>query len=383
MSRSPDYDAIVVGARVAGSVTAALLGDRGHRVLLVDAAHFPSTTVSTHYFRGGAKSRGAVSVLQDLGVLDDVLSLRPPRLRWLHWYLEGEPRRTLPEEEGLGSLAVRRAPLDHILVRRARRSPSVDVWEGARVVGLHRQGGRVDGVRVRAADGTSEPTARIVVGADGRHSVVARDVAAPVLESEPGHRGYYYQYFAGIPGPRGEPDGAEFSTRGDELGYIFPSDGGLSCVALSLNLEDYAWVRQDPKARSAERFRAHRPFAERLEQGRPEGKLVGFGPEPNVVRQPFGPGWALVGDAGLHQDPWTGYGIDCAAIHGAYLSDALSSWFSGRLAEAPALQEFAVRRETHVMGTYRFTVGGSRDIRRVVAEARSGWAAAPPAPASV
>src|SRR5450755_78400 len=66
-----DYDAIVVGARVAGSTLAALLGDAGHRVLLIDRASFPSPTLSTHYFRGGR----AVSVLKRLGVLDEVLDL--------------------------------------------------------------------------------------------------------------------------------------------------------------------------------------------------------------------------------------------------------------------------------------------------------------------
>ncbi len=380
MARSPDYDAIVVGARVAGAVTAALLGDQGFHVLLVDAASFPSPTVSTHSFRGGSKARGAVSVLEDLGVLDDVLALGPPRLRWHHWYFEGEPRRTFPKDEGLGSLSVRRAPLDHILVRRACRSAAVELREGTRVGGLLVEEGRVTGVRTVSASGSSTERARLVVGADGRRSVVAREVAAPTIESEPGHRGYYYRYFADLPGPRGPPDGPEFSTRGDELAYVFPSDAGLACVVVSLNLEDFAWVRADPKERSREKFLAHAGIHDRLARATPVGKLVGFGPEPNFVRRPFGPGWALVGDAGLHQDPWTGNGIDCAALHGSYLAEAITGWLSGRESEERALREYWRRRDGQAMEGYRYTVAGSRDLRPFVAEARSTWAAGPPAP---
>src|SRR6266496_2542495 len=54
VERYMDYDVIIVGARVAGSVLAALLGGQGHRVLLLEKAHFPSDTLSTHFFRAPA-----------------------------------------------------------------------------------------------------------------------------------------------------------------------------------------------------------------------------------------------------------------------------------------------------------------------------------------
>src|SRR5688572_25728985 len=121
------YDALVVGARVAGATVAALLGDAGRRVLLTDRATFPSPTVSTHFFRGPR----AVAVLERLGVLGHVLALRPPPLVREYVHREGEaaPVVRLSQPPGtLGyDLSVRREPLDDLLVRRAAAAPSVDV----------------------------------------------------------------------------------------------------------------------------------------------------------------------------------------------------------------------------------------------------------------
>ena len=145
------YDVIVVGARVAGSTLAALLGDAGVSVLLLDRARFPSTTPSTHFFRGG----GMVGVLARLGVLDAVLALGCPPLRRQIDYDGGgaEGQEGPPQDPGaIGyCLSVRREPLDALLFARARAARTVDAVEGATVVDLLWDGGRVAGVRL--ADG--------------------------------------------------------------------------------------------------------------------------------------------------------------------------------------------------------------------------------------
>ena len=143
------YDVIVVGARIGGSTLAALLGDAGVSVLLLDRARFPSTTPSTHFFRGA----GMVGVLERLGVLDRVLALGcPPLTREFH-YADGgtEPEEAPPQDPGtIGyCLSVRRAPLDAILV--ARAGETVDFEEHANVTDVLRDGDRVSGVQL--ADG--------------------------------------------------------------------------------------------------------------------------------------------------------------------------------------------------------------------------------------
>src|SRR4051794_26896483 len=121
------YEVIVVGARVAGATVAALLGEAGVRVLLVERVRFPRSTISTHFFRGS----GLVAVLDRLGILDEVLALGCPRItrEWDFGFGSPGPTEGPPQNAGeIGyGLSVRRAPLDNLLLERARRSPAVDV----------------------------------------------------------------------------------------------------------------------------------------------------------------------------------------------------------------------------------------------------------------
>ena len=247
-----ECDVLVVGARVAGSISAALLGRAGYRVLLVDRAHFPSSTLSTHYFRGGRLG----SVLASLGVLDEVLALGSPPLICDYNYEGNDPTPdvTPPQDPGdVGfALSVRREPLDHLLVQRAGAEPTVEVREGTAVTSLVRNGDRVVGAWLNDGDVV---TAGMVVGADGRSSSVAANAGAGEQTREPATRAMYYRYFLGFTNPAGAgPDGAEFSLVGDELLYAFPSDAGTTCVAVSVNLEDFAAMHRN----------AERVFHERI-----------------------------------------------------------------------------------------------------------------------
>jgi len=177
-----ECDALIVGARVAGSVTATLLGRAGYRVLLVDRARFPSSTLSTHFFRGGR----LCSVLDSLGILDDVLAFGSPRLICDYNYEGAEPNPdvTPPQDPGdVGfALSVRRETLDHLLVRRATHEVNIEVREATAVTSLRWDGGRVIGAVLSDGDVIA---ARIVVGADGRSSFVATNTRAPDQVREP------------------------------------------------------------------------------------------------------------------------------------------------------------------------------------------------------
>jgi menaquinone-9 beta-reductase len=363
-----DYDALVVGARVAGATLAILLGDAGYRVLLVDRATFPSATLSTHYFRGG---RG-VTVLKQVGVLDDVLARGCPPLTCQYNYVNGGAEPDINPTQSSGEitycLSVRRETLDHLLVARARRCPSVTVLENTRVVELLREHGRVVGAQLVTPEGERKVWAGITIGADGRRSSVAHSVDAPDEESDEPHRAVYYCYLRGFPGPSGKaPDGPEFSRIEDEMAYVFPSDDGVACVALSVNLPTFRWMRQRPRERFIERIAAHRGLAGRFSTATWEGRLLGCGPERNYVRIPAGPGWALVGDAGMHQDPWSGTGIDKATMHATFLADALAQWFTGNMSEHDALASYHMRRNEDGLASYRQTVALSKDLRQLSA----------------
>jgi menaquinone-9 beta-reductase len=206
--------------------------------------------------------------------------------------------------------------------------------------------------------------AALVVGADGRHSLVARRVN-PMLEYEtPPLRALFYRYVSHFRGPGGDaPDAAEFSLLGDEIAYVFPSDAGLTCVAMSVNLATFQWLRRDLQPRHAGLLARHHGLATRVAAATAEGRVVGCGPEPSYVRVPYGPGWALVGDAGLHQDPWSGLGMDMASVHATFLADAIIDWLHGSADEQTAMATYHERRNAHALEAYHDTIRGAADLR--------------------
>jgi flavin-dependent dehydrogenase len=259
-------------------------------------------------------------------------------------------------------LSVRRQTLDEILVRRARREPTVDVLEGTTLRRLLVTDDRVTGVEISDDAGPMQIRARVVVGADGRASKVAELVGAVVQEEHPASRAMYYRYAIGMTGPEGDPDGPEFSLGDDELAYVFPSDGSTSCVALSVNLRNYAQFRSRARAAFEERLAAHPFLAPRIEAATWIGRLFGCGPRPGTVRVPTGPGWALVGDASLYQDPWTGLGMDNASVHATFLAEVLDDFLAGRAGEDESMTAYHRRRDEHALADFRETCKLGRDL---------------------
>lgn len=158
-----------------------------------------------------------------------------------------------------------------------------------------------------------------------------------------------------MPGPQGPPDGPEFSAGNDDLAYVFPSDDDHACVAVSLNLTDYATARTDADAAFEARIRAHPFIGPRFGAAAHVGRLWGCGPRDAVVRHPVGPGWALVGDASMYQDPWTGNGMDFAATHAGFLAEAIDDVLAGRAREAVAWAAYHRRRDEHGLPGWRET----------------------------
>jgi menaquinone-9 beta-reductase len=357
-------DVLIVGARVAGATLAAILGDGGLDVVLVDTASFPSTTLSTHFFRG----QWAVTVLERLDVLEDVLALGAPKLVCQYDYAEGSPTPEVSPPQDPGAigfcLSVRREPLDEILVRRAARQSSVTVLEGTRFVGAIISDDRVVGATLQRGGEQLEITCRFLVGADGRRSAVAKAVGATLEVSDPPMRALYYQYVRGFPSA-GVHAGPEFSLQGDEVAYVFPSDDALACVAVSVNLQRFATMRASLAANFRLVINEHSALARRFGDAEPESRVLGCGPETSYVRVPVGPGWALVGDASIHQDPWSGRGIDFAATHATYLAETLLDGALRSDREAESLRRYHVRRDQHGLPGYHETTQFAADLRRL------------------
>src|SRR5689334_18114363 len=188
------YDAIVVGARVAGAPTAMLLARKGYRVLLLDRASFPSDTMSTHYIH-----QPGVAAMQRWGVLDKVTgSGCPPVTMGSFTFGPFTLAGFGPAVDGIAAAYVpRRIVLDKILVD-AAVSAGAELREAFTVEELVQEHGRVSGIRGHAHNGASvTEAARVVIGADGLHSRVAAAVAAPRYNEKPALACYYYSYWSG------------------------------------------------------------------------------------------------------------------------------------------------------------------------------------------
>ncbi|MGH8869089.1 MAG: FAD-dependent oxidoreductase [Actinomycetes bacterium] len=192
----PTYDVIVVGARVAGSATAMLLARAGLRVLVLDAARRGSDMVSTHAFM-----RGGVVQLHRWGLLDRVVASGTPAVRRtvFHYGDQQVPVGLKPVGGTDGLYAPKRTVLDPLLAAAAEES-GAEMRFGVRVDALTRDGtGRVTGVRGRDRAGRPvEARARVVVGADGVRSLVARAVDAPVLARGSGAGAGMLAYVEGV-----------------------------------------------------------------------------------------------------------------------------------------------------------------------------------------
>jgi 2-polyprenyl-6-methoxyphenol hydroxylase-like FAD-dependent oxidoreductase len=341
------HDAIVVGARCAGSPTAMLLARKGYRVLIVDRATFPSDIISTHIIWPPGVAR-----LKCWGLLDKITASNCPPIRKLTvdfglFALTGSP----PPADGISeSFAPRRTVLDKILVDAAVEA-GAELREGCSVEEIIMDGDGVSGIRCRTKGGSAvTERARIVIGADGRNSIVARAVKAQEYNAKPPLVCWYYAYWSGL-----LVEGPEFYSRPGRATGLIPTNDGLACLPVGWTHQEFRQNRTDIEGNFLKSLELVPGLAERVGQGKREERFVGTADLPNFFRRSFGPGWALVGDAGYHKDPITAQGIS-DAFHGAEdLAEALDAGFSGREPLEAVLAGIERRRDEEVMPMYEFT----------------------------
>ncbi|NDJ91563.1 NAD(P)/FAD-dependent oxidoreductase [Mycolicibacter kumamotonensis] len=350
-------DVVIVGSRCAGSAAAIALARRGRSVVALDSATFPSDTLSTHLFFTHHWAE-----LERLGATSRVLELGAP--------LHTSAGLGAPGVESVGpsstyegfaaGACIRRPGLDFALVETARAA-GAEVREHVRVTDLLRDSaGRVTGVRYRRRTGeTGEITAKLVIGADGRRSTVARLVGTRAHHSWDNQRMMAYAYYEDA-----HPDRRHVAMQwryDDDLVTVFPCDGG-QLVALQM-----------PPVRRADEYRADRvaayeatidripPYAERLRGcTRVSNVLVSYN-HPSYFRHSHGPGWALAGDAGHFKDPVTAQGIRDALRFGRLLGEAVAPWLDepDQLDRAVARWEFD--RDAQCLPMYQWANSLGRD----------------------
>ena len=342
------YDAIVVGARCAGSPTSMLLARKGYRVLLVDKATFPSDTISTHILWPHG-----VEVLGRWGLSSELESTGvPPICRRMSFDVGPFALRgTIPGANGgRGGFCPRRKVLDGALLSAAAAS-GAEVREAFTVERLLFDGDTVVGIRGRQRDGaTIEERARIVIGADGVRSAVAQQARALEYDRRPIATCGYYSYYSDVP-----QDDIELYVREHCAFGGAPTNDDLHMVMVNWPARDFAAVRADVEGHVQRALALAPDFAARVNSGKREETWFGTAGVPNYFRKPYGNGWALVGDASYNRDPITAQGMSDAFIESEQLADAIDAWLSGREDPERALGAVERARNDRVRPMYEFT----------------------------
>lgn len=361
------YDAIVIGARCAGAATAMLLARRGLRVLVADRAAYGSDTLSTN-----ALMRGGVLQLSRWGLLDEIVAARTPPVRRVTFHYDDESLEVpIAHRDGVGALyAPRRTVLDRTLAD-AAGAAGADLLYGVRLVDLVRDTqGRVTGAVIEDRhEGVRSIRADVVIGADGIRSTVARLVGTETTH-QGSHAGWVvFGYWRGLP-----VDGYHWHYRlGVSAGVIPTNDDQTLVFAAASPWRFRSSTGVDTAGGYRRVIEAVAPeLAERFEQAELAGPLHGFAGELGYLRRCWGPGWALVGDAGYFRDPITAHGITDALRDAELLARAVVDGSPRALADYEATRNDLVMdlfQVTDEIASYAWDMPRVRDLHRALSKA--------------
>jgi flavin-dependent dehydrogenase len=315
-------------------------------VLVVDRATFPSDTVSTHLVHAPG-----VAALARWGLQYEVVATGCPAITTYSFdfgpfTIAGTPRAS----DGVArAYAPRRTVLDKILVDAAARA-GAEVREGFTVEDVVVEDGAVVGIRGHQERGRSVvERARVVIGADGRNSHVARAIRPEQYNEKPPLQWSYYTYWSGLP-----VDGMETTIRPDRGWAAIPTNDDLTLLVVGWPSAEAPAYKADVEANYLKTLELAPEMAERVRAATRVERFVG-GTVENFFRKPYGPGWALVGDAAYNKDPITAQGISDAFRDAELCAAALADTFERRRSFDDAMAGYQRARDGHVLPMYEFT----------------------------
>jgi 2-polyprenyl-6-methoxyphenol hydroxylase-like FAD-dependent oxidoreductase len=343
----PAYDAVIVGASLAGCATAIQLGRAGLRVAMIEKQPDPNAfkRMCSHFIQASG-----VPAIERLGLLEPIEAaggLRPQMHMWTRWGWVEAP----PDRAGRG-VNLRREILDPMVRTAAAETPGVEVMLGWSVERLLRDDGGFGGIVARDREGSErELRGRLTIGADGRDSKVAELSEVPV-KTYPHNRIAYGGYFEG-PAPKHSPDSTIWFLD-PHWAAAFPTDGNLTFYAAMPTKDRLPEFKRDPEA-ALIRFVADVPEAPPIRDSRAVEPVLGKIEMTNRMRKPVAPGLALIGDAALATDPLFGVGCGWAFQSAEWLSDAVLPALQGSESLEMGLERYR-RRHGRELGVHAFLI---------------------------
>jgi 2-polyprenyl-6-methoxyphenol hydroxylase-like FAD-dependent oxidoreductase len=316
---------------------------------LLDKATFPSDTMSTHVVHPPG-----VAALERWGLLERLEATGCPPIETYAFdfgplTIAGSPR---PIDGVARAYCPRRSVLDQLLVEAAGEA-GVEIREGFAVDEVLAADGTVTGVRGHAKGGVAATErARVVIGADGRHSLVAKTVRPREYDVRRSHLAMYYSYWSDLPA-----DGLETFIRAENRrGWAAATThDGLAVLPFAWPVEEFRTNRKDIEGNFFAAMDLAPEFAERVRAARRESRFIGSADLPGYFRKPFGPGWALLGDAGYHKNPITAMGINDAFRDAELVAGALDDFLSGRCTYEMGMSAYQQTRDREAQPVYEFT----------------------------
>jgi flavin-dependent dehydrogenase len=342
------YDVAIVGARCAGSTLALMLARQGLKVVAIDRTVFPSDTMSGHFIQPAG-----VSCLRRLGLFEALEGLRAPPQETMTVdfgpvVLSGRPA---PAPDGTCSSHAPRRYLFDPMLADAAVAAGAELREGVSFAEPIVEDGRVVGMQVKGASGRPDAIrARLVVGADGKRSRVARAVGARAYDTRPSASCMSYGYWSDF-----DADSTRLFIRDGLFAVTVPSNDGLTFVGFAWPHTNFARVRADIGAAFREAAATLPWVADRLASAKRVGRFIGTGDLDGFFRTASGPGWALLGDAGYHKDPITAQGMTDALLHAELLAAAIVQGLSEGNSLDSALSEYGRRRDAKAQPMYALT----------------------------
>jgi flavin-dependent dehydrogenase len=333
-----NYDVIIVGGRCAGATLAIRLAQQQLKVLVVDRATFPSyPAVASSPFIHDCSMR----LLDELGLAEDVYSLPGSRvdqlaIEFVNYFCAVIPCSLM----GLERSYIRgldRAQFDNALWKHMESNAAyITARQGFAVSDVVKDAdGKVTGIVGKELKGEDERfTADIVVGADGRHSMMAKKFGAKIVEERNEYTNGGYEALWENVLPFADGMSTEVSIYNTARGFavlFIPVAQGRYYVAAYMRSQDVQRGKQTPEEFYLSSLQRIPKAWKRLEGARQTAELEGINPVENGYREAFGNGWALAGDALHYKDPLDGQGIYDALIETKYLAEAIAEWKSGKL----------------------------------------------------
>lgn len=342
------YNTIIVGARSAGAALALMLARRGHKVLMLDRATFPSDTMSGHYIHPAG-----VAWLKRWGVFDRLAATdTPPQQQMTVDFgpiaLTGTPA---PMGDGTTTgYAPRRWLFDPLLATAASEAGAT-FWQGVTMRRPLFERGNVVGIEaVTSAGAPVELRAPLVVGADGKRSRLARQVGAGFSRHHQGTTCTFYAYWRGF-----DAGHTHLFVRDGRTVIVAPTNGDETFIGVIWPVAAFKTVRAALERQYLTELECLPWIAARLPVAERASQFIGTSDLDGFLRRSHGPGWALVGDAGCHLDPITAQGMTNAFLHAELLADAVDAGLRGSCPMASALARYERLRDAHVMPMFDLT----------------------------